>query len=283
MKCVVQKQAANFAMSETCRNTCGESRDEQIRGLYTGLALHPEKDFGWSKGVDNARALGYDAAWLERLPLAVWKSSAAVGNPFSIGPIHPGETVVDLGCGAGADVCVAALLVGSRGRVIGVDVTPAMVEKARANITLAGLRNAEIFEADITELPIPNACADVIISNGAINLSPHKACVLKEANRVLKAGGRFYIADMVRDTTALRSQCDTGNPEGSWANCVAGTLNPECFLQMLEAAGFADVVMVGTTAYRTSTETIGALFRAQKPRTRLRPYVLGKISPINAD
>jgi arsenite methyltransferase len=262
-----QKQSAQLAMSETCSNTCDESRDEQIRELYSDLALHPEKDFGWGKGVDNVRALGYDAAWLERLPLAVWESSSAVGNPFSVGPIHLGETVVDLGCGAGADVCVAALLVGSRGRVMGVDVTPAMVEKARANITLASLRNAEIFEADITELPIPNAWADVIISNGVINLSPHKACVLKEAHRVLKASGRLYIADMVRDTTAPQSQCDTGSPEGSWANCVAGTLNPECFLRMLEAVGFANVVMVGTTGYRTSPETIGALFRAQKPRT----------------
>ncbi|MGA7393175.1 MAG: methyltransferase domain-containing protein [Terrimicrobiaceae bacterium] len=254
-------------MSETCSNACDESRYEQIRGLYSDLALHPEKDFGWGKGVNNARALGYDPAWLERLPLAVWKSSAAVGNPFSIGTIHPGETVVDLGCGAGADVCVAALLVGSHGRVIGVDLAPAMVEKARANITLAGLRNGEIFEADIAELPIPNACADVVISNGAINLSPHKACVLKEANRVLKAGGRLYIADIVRDATAPQSQYETGSAKSSWANCIAGTLNPECFLEMLEAAGFADVVMVGTTGYRTSPETIGALFRAQKPRT----------------
>jgi arsenite methyltransferase len=136
---VAQSKAPNLAISETCSDTCGESPDEQIRVLYTDLALHPERDFGWGKGVDNARALGYDPAWLARLPLAVWESSAAVGNPFSIGPIHPGEMVVDLGCGAGADVCVAALLVGSRGRVIGVDVTSAMVEKARANITLAGL------------------------------------------------------------------------------------------------------------------------------------------------
>src|SRR5205823_6495168 len=101
------------------------------------------------KGMENARLLGYDRGWLERLPAAVWESAAAVGNPFGLGPIHPGETVVDLGCGAGADVCVAALLVGRRGRVIGLDVTPAMVEKARANAKLAGLPNVEICEADM--------------------------------------------------------------------------------------------------------------------------------------
>lgn len=245
----------------------GTAPAQAVIALYSDLALHPAKEFGWGKGRENASALGYDAAWLERLPAPVWESSAAVGNLFAVGPIHAGETVVDLGCGAGADACVAALLVGPQGRVIGVDVTPAMVEKARANVALAGLRNVEIFEGDIAELPIPDASADVTISNGAINLSSHKACVLKEASRVMKPGGRLYIADMVRDATTAHSQCDTGSPEGSWANCVAGTLAPECFLQLLEEAGFANAVMVGTTGYRTSPETIGALFQARKPPT----------------
>jgi len=244
------------------------SRTQTIRVLYTDLALRPNREFGWGKGWKNACALGYDAALLERLPAPVWESSAAVGNPFALGPIHEGETVVDLGCGAGADSCVAALLVGPKGRAIGVDVTPAMVEKARTNAALAGLRNVEIFEADIAELPIADDCAEVIISNGAINLSAHKLCVLKESFRVLRPGGRLYIADMVRDATGVgpeRTEKGSGN---SWANCVAGTLAPECFLEQLAQAGFADVVMVGTTGYRTSAETIGALFRARKPPVR---------------
>ena len=162
-------------------------------------------------------------------------------------------------------MCVAALLVGSSGRIIGVDLTPAMVEKARANAALSGLSNVEIIEADIAELPLPDTCADVVLSNGAINLSSHKACVLKEACRVLKPGGRLYIADMVRETSSDDSQCDSSSSEGSWANCVAGTLALERFLHVLEEAGFADVEMIGTTGYRTSPETIGALFRARKP------------------
>ena len=242
------------------------SREETIRGLYTELALHPGSDFGWGKGIENARALGYDPAWLEHLPAGVWESSAAVGNPFGLGPIHPGETVVDLGCGAGADVCVAALLVGSRGRVIGVDVTPAMVEKARANAKLAGLTNVEICEADMAGLSCPDACAHVVISNGAINLSPRKACVLKEAFRVLKPGGRLYIADMVREAEALQAQST-----GSWAHCVAGTLTPDCFLQMVTEAGFIESTFIETTGYRTSTETVGATFRARK-QVESSPY-----------
>jgi SAM-dependent methyltransferase len=250
-------------MSEKAVDACDQSPQQQVRTLYTELALTWHKDFGWGK--DNARALGYDPAWLGRLPEAVWESSAAVGNPFNIGFVRSGETVVDLGCGAGADVCVAALLVGSSGRVIGVDLTPAMVEKARANAVLCGFTNVEIIEADIAELSLPGMCADLVLSNGAINLSSHKPCVLKEAFRVLKPGGRLYIADMVRDTSTEDSSCDASNSEGSWANCVAGTLASERFLQLLEEAGFTDAEMVGTTGYRTSPETIGALFRARKP------------------
>jgi len=160
---------------------------------------------------------------------------------------------------------VAALLVGRRGRVIGVDVTLAMVEKARANAKLAGLTNVEICEADMTGLPCPDACAHVVISNGAINLSRRKACVLKEAFRVLKPGGRLYIADMVREAGGQHTQSTVGQSSGSWANCVTGTLTPSCFLQMVTEAGFAEATFVETTGYRTSAETVGATFRARKP------------------
>lgn len=251
-------------MSERCGNSCSESPEQQVRALYTELALHPEKDFGWGKGKANARALGYDPAWLKRLPDAVWESAAAVGNPFAIGRIHPGETVVDLGCGAGADVCVAALLVGSGGRVIGVDSTSAMVEKARANAVLAGVHNIEIIEADVADVPCPDACADVVISNGSINLSPQKACVLKEVFRLLKPGGQFYIADMVNEAiTPVDAESAVASP--SWADCVAGTISSPCFLEKLSEAGFIDTELVGTTGYRTSAETIGALLRGRKP------------------
>jgi arsenite methyltransferase len=246
-------------MSDTCNSSviC-----EQVREVYTTLALHPEKEFGWNKGKENARALGYDERWLELLPEAVWESAAAVGNPFAIGSIDVGETVLDLGCGAGADVCIAALLVGPNGRVIGVDITPAMVEKARSNSKLAGLDNVAIREADIGDLPLPDACADVVISNGAINLSPRKPCVLQEAFRVLRPGGRLYIADMVRE--GATSQDSTKSSGSAWANCVAGTFSPDCFLQLLEQVGFPHPKLVSTTGYRTSPETIGALFQADK-------------------
>ena len=243
---------------DRCSSPC-----EEVRELYTDLALHPGKDFGWGKGKDNARSLGYDPDWPKRLPEEVWESSAAVGNPFALGPIHPGETVVDLGCGAGADVCVAALLVGDQGHVVGVDITPAMVERARTNAVQAGLDHVDIREADIAKLPLPDASADVVISNGSINLSPNKPCVLKEVLRVLKPGGRLQIADMVRDES--QESCGP-DPAGSWADCVAGTVAPACLLKMIEEAGFVRAQLAGMTGYRTSSSTIGALFYAEKPR-----------------
>jgi arsenite methyltransferase len=236
---------------------------EQIQALYSDLALHPEKDFGWGKGKENARALGYNHEWLERLPDAVWESSSAVGNPFACGPIHPGETVIDLGCGAGADVNVAATLVGPGGNVIGVDVTLAMVQKARTNSAGARLANVRILESDMANLlPLPDSCADVVISNGAINLLPDKPYALKEAFRVLRPGGRFQIADMIRDESAAQSESVTS---GSWANCVGGTVTMSCFLRMLAETGFDGATCLKTTGYRTSASTIGALFFAKKP------------------
>ncbi|MHC4106749.1 MAG: methyltransferase domain-containing protein [Planctomycetota bacterium] len=204
----------------------------------------------------------YDATWLDGVPEAVWESSAAVGNPFEIAPIENGQTVVDLGCGAGADACVAALLVGEQGRVIGVDLVHGMVAKARANVARMGLSNAEIREADMAKLPLPDGCADVVISNGAINLSPRKPCVLAEAYRILKPGVRMLVADMVRKDVP---QTGTAESSESWADCVAGTVASECFLEMLAQAGFAQVRLLRTTPYQTAESTIGALFYAQKP------------------
>lgn len=244
---------------KTCCATA--SPIEQIRTLYTELALRPDQEFGWGKGADNARQLGYSAEWLERLPVVVWESAAAVGNPFSVGPINPGETVIDLGCGAGADACVAALMVGDRGKVYGFDATPAMVEKAKRNAHAAGLAQVEFREADMIDLGLPDASADVVISNGAINLALDKAKVFAEVLRLLRKGGRFQFADMVREPTAEAACCT----EASWADCVSGTLAVEDIKTLLHEAGFEKVELVGYTGYKTAGSTVGATFSARKP------------------
>lgn len=247
-----------------CDKDCSvENPLEQVRLLYTELAQNPGKDFGWGKGKKNAGMLGYADEWLRRLPDIVWESAAAVGNPFSLGHIHPGETVIDIGCGAGADACIAAMLVGKGGKVFGIDCTPAMIAKASRSASVSGLPQAVFQEAEMTELPLPDCTADAVISNGAINLAMDKDAVLAEVYRVLRPGGRLQIADMVRDTSAEDSAgCSS---DESWADCVSGTLEPGTFLLMLSRAGFVDVELAGFTGYRTSTTTIGALFKAIKP------------------
>lgn len=242
---------------------CGTTNDplQKIRDLYTALAQQPERDFGWGKGKTNARQLGYDPAWLEALPESVWESAAAVGNPFALGPLKPGEVIVDIGCGAGADLCIAALLVGATGQAIGLDLTPAMVLKARDSARWTGLQNVTVHEADIITLPLPDACADAVISNGAINLAADKARVFQEIYRVLRPGGRLQFADMVRHPASEPGTVSGG----SWADCVAGTLAPERYLELLQMAGFRHAALVAWTGYRTAVSTEGATFRAVKP------------------
>jgi len=243
----------------TCdKNSEKQSQIEQIQALYTELAETPNKDFGWGKGKENARLLGYTDEWLCTIPDVVWESSAAVGNPFSVNPIRKGQTVIDLGCGAGADACVAALLVGAEGHVIGIDCTPAMVSKARRNAVVSGFANLEFYEADMTSLPISDGYADIVISNGAINLSADKERVLAESYRILHPGGRLQIADMVKDPSVGEGACCSGDE--SWADCVSGTIDPNTFMKLMEQTGFSSVRLIGFTGYRTAHHTVGALF-----------------------
>lgn len=251
-------------MSDCNSHENGQDIHAQLLKLYTRLANEPDGDFGWGTGKENSRVLGYEEAWLNQLPDCVWESAAAVGNPFSLGPVQAGETVVDIGCGSGADACVAALMVEKEGKVFGFDCTPAMVNKATRNAIASGLTQVVFTEADMTALPLPDASVDIVISNGAINLASDKGIVMDETFRILRPDGRLQIADMVRDLSATKTACRVDKE--SWADCVSGTLHPEVFLNMLRNAGFINAVLTGFTAYRTSPGTIGALFRAVKPK-----------------
>lgn len=164
---------------------------------------------------------------------------AGSGNPTRTAGLQPGEVVVDLGCGAGMDVFLAANEVGKSGRVIGIDMTPPMLERARVSAARGDYPHVRFLQADIEFLPLPSAVADVVLSNCVINLAPDKASVYREIYRVLKPGGRFAIADIVlRGPDALISKAVQGLPA---CGCVASALEENAYFEAIRAAGFEAV------------------------------------------
>ncbi|MEX2466227.1 MAG: methyltransferase domain-containing protein [Gemmatimonadota bacterium] len=168
-----------------------------IQAEYEVVAAKPNQGFHFHTGRPLARILEYDDTWLEGIPEPAVESFAGTGNPFSLGPIEPGERVVDIGCGAGIDSLIAAKMVGPSGYAIGIDMTPKMLAKARESADRMGLEHAEFREGYGEELPVEDGWADVVISNGVLNLMPDKGAALAEMARVLRPGGRLQIADIM--------------------------------------------------------------------------------------
>jgi arsenite methyltransferase len=168
-----------------------------IQEEYALVAAEPDRDFHFHTGRRLAAIVGYDEEWLDGVPEATIASFAGTGNPFSLGRLMRGEHVVDVGCGAGIDSIIAARMVGPTGSVIGVDMTPAMVEKARAGAKEAGLPNVEFRQGLAESLPVADSWADVVISNGVLNLFPDKLAGLQEMARALRPEGRLQIGDIL--------------------------------------------------------------------------------------
>lgn len=212
-----------------------------IQTEYAAVAEQPDQGFHFHTGYRLASLLGYPEEWIAALPPSAVESMAGTGNPFALGQIVPGERVVDCGSGSGADALIAARLVGPGGRVIGVDMTPEMISKARANADLAGLSNVEFRTGLLEALPVDDATADVVISNGVLNLVPDKAAAMREMHRVLRPGGRLQLADIV----LMRAVSESSRSDVSlWTGCIAGGLLEDELRAVAEAAGFRDVSIV---------------------------------------
>lgn len=168
-----------------------------IRQKYSEVAKNPEGQFQYPTGRKGLEALNYDKSLIDKLPDAVAYFYCGVGNPFSIGKVNPGEHILDVGCGAGVDTILAAMMAGPNGSAVGVDMVPEMIARAESNLKMTGIDHAR-FQATAGEnLPFPDDWFDVVISNGAINLIPDKERVLTEIHRVLKPGGRLMVADQI--------------------------------------------------------------------------------------
>ncbi len=186
-------------VSEASRLTSQDKQriEEGIREKYVKVAVSPEGLFHYPTGRAGLEALRYDPKLIRALPEPVAAAYCGVGNPFTLGPIHSGEAVLDIGCGAGVDTIMAALMAGPSGSGTGIDLVPEMLERAQENARLAGALNVEFMEGSAEELPFSDNTFDVVISNGVFNLVVDKVKALGEVYRVLKPGGRFMLADQV--------------------------------------------------------------------------------------
>lgn len=204
----------------------------------------------------------------EEPPEAAGQASLGCGVPTAVADLHPGETVLDLGSGAGADVLIAARRVAPGGKAIGLDMTSEMLDLARANAAAAGIRNAEFLEGYLEQLPLPDASIDVVISNCVINLAADKNLALGEAARVLRPGGRLAISDVIADPDlddAARADMQ------QWTGCIAGALTEDGYRAALAGAGFGHIEIIEThrvhahAAAAIIRARIGALGRSQTP------------------
>jgi arsenite methyltransferase len=242
-----------------------------IRDEYSAVATEPSRGFHFHTGRPLLQRLGYDDTMLEGIPEEALASAAGTGNPFALGEILAGERIVDCGSGSGVDSMVAARLVGSDGRVIGVDMTPEMLTTARRASTAAGLDNVEFRDGLLESLPVEDGWADVIISNGVLNLVPDKAAALGEMARVLRPGGRLQIADIVLGRAVSE---DSKHDVSLWTGCIAGGLLADELGEAVRDAGFSDVeVIVGADVFAGAPQhsnaaefgTRGAGIRARRP------------------
>ena len=233
-----------------------------IEDAFTNLALHPERRFHFVSGAPLARRLGYTQAMLDGVPREALASFSGVGNPFRMDGIERGLQVLDVGCGSGVDSLIAARMVGPRGRVIGVDMTAAMVERAQDSVLRAGVANVSIEWGHAECLPLPDASVDVVISNGVVVLTPDKRDTFREIARVLRPGGLLRIADVV---VQWRIPPYVAEATHLWTECIGGATWLEDYAPLLRGAGFVEprVAEIFDVFAGTEVERNSSMFRAR--------------------
>lgn len=247
---------------------------EAVQNMYTDVACHPDKVFHFPTGRQACLFVGYPAAELDAIPATAVESFAGVGYPFGAAVMHTGHHVLDIGSGSGTDVLISALKVGPQGRVVGLDMTQAMLDKLRANIGQMGVSYVQAIEGNAEAIPLPDQSIDIVTSNGVLNLVPDKLCAFTEILRVLKPGGAIQIADIVLNQPI--SEKSRQNPQ-LWAECIVGAALEMDYLNLFKSAGFTGIEVLtrfdyfaGSTsaATRQAAQSFGAqsiVLRGRKP------------------
>ena len=266
------------AAAGTCGCSAGSPRDlvaddlrEAVRAKYAAAARAAADGDGSSCGCGPActtdasgnevfGAALYDRSEADAAPQEAVGASLGCGVPTAVADLQPGETVLDLGSGAGADVLISARRVGPTGRVIGLDMTDEMLSLARRNAADAGVENVEFAKGYIEDIPLPDASVDVVISNCVINLAADKRAVLTEAARVLRPGGRFAVSDVIADPDMDDA---TRADMAAYTGCIAGALTEDEFRSALSEAGLSEIEIRPT--HRVHDHAAAAIVRARKP------------------
>ena len=214
---------------------------------------------------ESANQNGYTNAQLSSIPSDAVDNSFGCGNPLMYADICEGDVVLDLGSGAGIDVLLAAKLVGTSGRVIGIDMTPEMIEKAQKNAEEADAKNVEFRLGEIESTPVEDESVDWVISNCVINLAPDKDSVFREAHRVLKPGGKLLVSDIVANHLPKWVRSTLSN----WANCISGALPEDQYLDSIRRAGLAEIQVFSKAAYAKigKSEVASIKVGARKPKS----------------
>jgi len=244
-----------------------EHSSEEIKAAvaerYGQVATSPRLKFNFPVGRKFAESVGYDPAMLDRFPSSMWESFTGAGNPQRFVDAKPGEMLLDLGCGAGLDLYLYAQKVGLAGRLYGLDLSQAMIEKARKNLASVGVMNVEWLNAPADRIPVADNAVDLVTANGIFNLSPDKDAVMREVARVLRPGGRTVFAEIVLKgelSGDMRKNID------DWFRCIGGALVEQNFLARLEANGLINpkVLSLGRNARTGHKLALCAVIRAEK-------------------
>jgi arsenite methyltransferase len=220
---------------------------DRVREMYRDVAQQPDGDFHFETGRPLGERLGYPAAWLDTVPPDALASFAGVGHMLDLARIAPGDTILDLGSGAGTDAFIAAHLTGPTGHVTGVDMTDAQLAKARRLRDAGGLRNLVFVDGLIEDPPAEPGSVDIVISNGVVNLAPDKGTVFRAVAAALRPGGRLAIADIVSERELIER---TRRNVALWAACIAGAVPQEDYLRAIEDAGLRIETVRANPAYR---------------------------------